>query len=68
MRYYDHCHTLFLEFQHQIKQGFGIGFVQRRCRFIQDQQFRVLRERFRDLHKLLLTGSDFFYKYFGRFG
>ena len=54
MRDDDGCHSLFLEFQHQIQQCLGIRLIQRGSRLIQDQNIRTTVQYLYDLYRLLL--------------
>ena len=54
----DGCQTLLLEVHEQVPQHLRVFVIQRGCRLIQDQQFDVFGECFRDFHQLLLAGTD----------
>ena len=67
MRDDDGCHSLFLEFQHQIQQCLGIRLIQRGSRLIQDQKFCVLGQCLRNLYQLLFSYANILYQCLGAF-
>ena len=54
----NRCHSLFFKFQQQIQQCLRVIFIQRCCRLIQDQEFRMFRQCFRDFYQLLFTYTN----------
>ncbi|MNW07117.1 hypothetical protein D3C71_2036610 [compost metagenome] len=54
----DAGNALPLELQHQLQQIFAIVLVQRRRRFVQNEQLYPLGQCFRNFHQLLLANPD----------
>src|SRR5476649_1192445 len=54
----DRRNALLLQFQQQVEQGRAVALVQTRRRLVEDQQFDVFAQRFRDLDQLLLADNQ----------
>ena len=58
MRHVQHCDSALAELAQHREEAFGVALVERRIRFVENEQPRLLKEDAGELDKLLLSDAE----------